>query len=150
MIRGLVIAMLAVLASPAFAQNEVKVEADTFIVDQNKSSATFSGHVVVTRSDLTVWADEVVVKYGAGGTQQIESFTAVGSVRLKTASETATGARATFNPKTQIMTLSGNVTVTNSAGSLNGPELVLNLAKQTTTFSSGGGGGRVTGVFTPQ
>ena len=38
--------------------------------------------------------------------------------------------------------------VVNSAGTLHGPELVLNLAEQTSVFSSSGGG-RVTGVFTP-
>ena len=111
--------------------------------------ATVSGHVVVSRSVLTVWADRVVVEYGEGGIENIENMVASGRVRLKTADQDATGDRATFNPSTQILRLSGNVTVDNSAGTLNGPELVINLADQTTVFSSSGGG-RVTGVFTPQ
>ena len=45
-----------------------------------------------------------------------------------------------------MLRISGNVTVVNSTGTLKGPELVLNLAEGTTTFSSKSGG-RVTGVF---
>lgn len=146
--RALLLALtLAGLALPAVAQeNPVKVTADTFVVNESKSSATFSGNVVVVRADLTVWADEVTVLYTEGGTSTIRSMTATGHVRLKTSEQDATGDRATFNPTTQILTLSGNVKVVNATGTLNGPELVLNLAEGTTTFSSEGGG-RVTGVF---
>ena len=65
------------------------------------------------------------------------------------ADQDATGDRATFNPETQILRLLGNVTVVNSAGTLNGPELQINLADNTTVFS-GGRSGRVTGVFQTQ
>jgi len=135
------------LAAPALAQeNPVKVTANTFTVNEAKSSATFSGNVVVVRDDLTVWADEVNVTYAAGGTSTIKSLTAVGHVRLKTSEQDATGDRATFNPTSQVLRLSGNVTVVNTSGTLKGPELTLNLAEGTTTFSSPKGG-RVTGVF---
>jgi lipopolysaccharide export system protein LptA len=148
--RSLIAAALVAFATPVLAaENPVKVTADTFVVDQNAATATFSGNVVVIRDDLTVWADKVEVRYGKGGIQDIETLVASGHVKLKTTDQEAVGATATFSPKTQILKLSGNVTVTNSSGTLNGPELVLNLAEQTTVFSSKGGG-RVTGVFTPQ
>jgi lipopolysaccharide export system protein LptA len=41
------------------------------------------------------------------------------------------------------------VKITNASGTMSGPELVLDLKGNTSTFSSNGGG-RVTGVFTPQ
>lgn len=142
--------LACVVAGPALAQEDkVKVTADTFVVNEANSSATFSGNVVVVRSDLTVWADEVDITYGDGGMQSIKVMTATGHVRLKTSDQTATGERATFTPSTQVLRLSGNVTVVNSSGTLNGPELVLNLADNTTTFK-GGKGGRVTGEFTPE
>ena len=152
MIRRLLLALALALvgfASPVVAASPVKVTADNFTVDQKNATATFKGNVVITREDLTVWADEVTVVYGAGGVETVESLTASGRVRLKTSNEEATGALATFNPNTQVLTLSGNVTVKNAQGTLNGPQLVLDLARQTTVFSSSGGG-RVTGVFTPQ
>lgn len=150
MIARLLLAVLVVaLAGPALAESPVKVTAETFTVDQQNGTATFNGNVVITREDLTVWADEVMVRYGAGGVDTIETLTATGNVRLKTSNEQATGDRVTFDPNSQVLTLSGNVTVTNAQGTLNGPKLVLDLARQTTVFSSSGGG-RVTGVFTPQ
>jgi len=137
------------LATPAWAQSPVRVTADNFVVDQSTSLATFTGNVVVVRTDLTVWADKVVVEYGEGGVEDIDSMVATGHVRLKTSDQDATGERATFDPDAQVLRLTGNVKVVNSAGTLSGPELTINLAEGTTVFSSQGGG-RVTGVFTPQ
>ena len=64
-------------------------------------------------------------------------------------SQDATGAQATFDPDTLILKLSGNVTVVNAQGKLNGPELTINLKTNNSVFK-GNKGGRVTGVFTPQ
>jgi lipopolysaccharide export system protein LptA len=139
---------LAALLSAA-TPTPVKITADQFVVTESEQQATFTGNVVVTRGTMTVWAPKVVVDYGEGGPSNIESFVATGGVRIKTTDQTATGSRAEYSPKTQILRLSGNVTVTNASGTLNGPELVLNLATNVSTFS-GNGGGRVTGVFTPQ
>lgn len=131
----------------ALAQNKVQVTADNFVVDQPRSEATFTGNVVVVRSDLTVWADRVLVTF-EGGMENIRTVTATGNVRLKTDTQDATGERATFTPDSQILRLSGNVTVNNASGTVTGPELVLDLANETSTFSASGGG-RVTGTFTP-
>lgn len=146
--RLLLVVALVAASLPATAASPVRVTADQFVVDQASSMATFTGNVVVTRADLTVWADKVVVEYGAGGVGNITHIVATGRVRLKTSDQDATGERATFDPDSQILHLSGNVTVVNSAGTLNGPQLVINLADKTTVFSANGGG-RVTGVFTP-
>ena len=148
MIRHLLaVTLLVLVATPALAANPMKVTADSFVVDQGKSQATFTGSVVIARDDLTVWAVKVVVEYGAGGVNDITNVLATGNVRLKTDEQDATGNRATFDPKSQIFRLSGNVTVVNEMGTLHGPELVLNLAEKTSVFSSGGSG-RVTGLFT--
>jgi lipopolysaccharide export system protein LptA len=60
------------------------------------------------------------------------------------------GDRAVFDPDAQTVRVSGNVRVSNAQGEVNGPELVINLKQNTTVFQAGKGGGRVTGVFTPQ
>ena len=97
-------------AAPASLGNgKITVTADNFVVDEAKSTATFSGNVYVVHPKVKVWADTVVALYGAGGASDIKSFTATGHVRLVTTSQTATGERAVFDPKTQILTLTGNV-----------------------------------------
>jgi lipopolysaccharide export system protein LptA len=145
---ALLFAALLALVSPVLAaENPVEISADQFVVDEGKREAVFTGNVVMKRADLTVWAAKVVVLYGSGGLENIETLTATGGVRLKNSDQDATGDRAVFSPDTQVLRLSGNVTVVNSAGTLNGPELVINLAEKTSVFSAAGGG-RVTGVFT--
>jgi lipopolysaccharide export system protein LptA len=149
MTRFLIALVLALFSLPALAQ-EVKVTADTFVVDEGSETATFTGNVLVTRETLTINANEVVVNYGKGGVQNITQMVATGNVRLKTPDQDATGDRAVYEPKSQILVLSGDVQVVNAAGTMRGPQLQINLATNTTTFSGGGGGGRVTGSFTPQ
>lgn len=141
--------LIAAASGPALAESPVKITADVFVVNEADTEATFTGNVVVIRPGLNVWADKVVVDYGDGGPGDIKTFVATGHVRLKTEDQDATGDRATFNPQTQILRLMGNVVVVNSAGTLNGPELEINLADNTTVFT-GGKGGRVTGVFNTQ
>ena len=152
MIRLLVPLLFAfAMAAPAIAAeaSPVKVTADSFVVEDAKQLATFTGNVVVVRKNLDLWADKLVVEYGEGGQSDIKSFTATGHVRIKTEGQDATGNRATFNPATQILRLIDDVTVTNASGTVKGPELIINLVDNTTQFK-GNDGGRVTGVFTPQ
>jgi len=143
-----IVAMMA-LSLSAQAAEPVNVSADDFTIDQGYNNATFTGNVVITRTGLQLWADKVVVIYGSGGQSDIDSLTATGHVRIKTDSQDATGAQATFDPDTLILKLSGNVTVVNAQGKLNGPELTINLKTNNSVFK-GNKGGRVTGVFTPQ
>jgi lipopolysaccharide export system protein LptA len=144
-----ILAIVLAVAAPAAAAGPVEVSADKFVIEESSSSATFTGNVVVTRADLELRAETVVVHYGDGGVTDITDLVATGAVRLKTRSETATGERASFDPRRQILRLTGNVVLTNASGRLSGPELVVNLVEQTSVFSSSGSG-RVTGVFTPQ
>lgn len=141
--------VLAGLVQPVLAQQQVEIGADTFTVDEASRKAVFTGNVVVKHPTVTVWAPNVVATYGAGGTNDIESFEASGNVRLKTSDQDATGERAVFTPGDQLLRLTGNVKVTNSGGTVSANELVVNLATNVSTFTSGGGG-RVTGVFTSQ
>jgi lipopolysaccharide export system protein LptA len=141
--------LIALIPVAARAENPVKITADTFVINEADSQAIFTGNVIVIRPGLTVWADKVEVDYGEAGPESIKTFTAIGNVRLKTEDQDASGDRATFNPDTQILRLLGNVVVVNATGTLNGPELEINLADNTTVFT-GGEGGRVTGVFNAQ
>ena len=147
--RLLLLAAMALLAQPAFAQQPVEITADLFTVDENTQEAVFTGNVVVIHPSVKVWAEKVVAIYGEGGTTDIESFVATGSVRLLTDEQDATGERAVFTPGDQLLRLTGKVNVVNSGGTVAAQELVVNLETNVSTFTSSGGG-RVTGVFTSQ
>ena len=160
MIRVLFVLLLLLAGSgAALAQGKaktvesgpIKVTGDTFIIDEGNGNATFSGNVEIVRAGLTVWAQKVVIDYGAGGVEDVQTMVATGKVRLKTKDQDATGDRATFDPNTQLLHMTGNVVVVNSTGTLTGPSLTVNLADNSTVFEGGKGkGGRVTGVFSTQ
>ncbi len=150
--KGVLAALgLAILTLGATtASGPVKITSDQFVVDDAQHQATFTGNVVITRTSLTMWAAKVVVDYGSDGPQSIRTLTATGGVRLKTASQTATGDEAIYDPKTQILRLTGHVQVSSASGTIGSGDLVIDLKSNLSTFSSGKGGGRVSGVFNPQ
>jgi lipopolysaccharide export system protein LptA len=150
MIKRLLLLALLLAAPPALAQQPVEITADLFTVDENTQAAVFTGNVVVVHPTVKVWANKVVAHYGEGGTSDIRSFDATGSVRLVTSEQDATGDQAVFTPGDQLLRLTGNVQVTNSGGTIEAGELVVNLETNVSTFTSKGSGGRVTGVFTSQ
>jgi lipopolysaccharide export system protein LptA len=146
---ALIAAFAVFLAAPALAQTAVQISADNFTIEEGAKEAVFTGNVVIKHPTVNVWADKVVATYGDGGTSDIKSFEATGQVKLETDEQTATGDRAAFSPADQLLRLTGNVKVSNAAGSVNAEELVVNLATNVSTFSASPGG-RVTGVFTTQ
>lgn len=144
MTRLVVLALLALLLTGA-AADPVKITSDKFVADDTKHIATFSGEVVVSRTGLTVWADQVVVLYGADGPSSISKLTASGGVKVKARDTTATGDEAVYDPKTQLLHLTGHVLVTTGKNTIGSTDLVVDLKTNVSTFSSGGG--RVSGVF---
>jgi lipopolysaccharide export system protein LptA len=149
-IRRLLFALALLTTLAATSGGPIKITGDTFVVDDAKKLATFTGNVVVTRStNLTVWAPKVVVDYGEGGPSNIKSFVASGGVRIKTPDQDATGDKAIYDPKAKKLRLTGHVMVISGAGTVGSPDLVVDLENNTSTFT-GGSGGRVTGVFNPK
>jgi lipopolysaccharide export system protein LptA len=148
MIR-LILPILVLMSTPVLAAEPIKVSADNFVIDEATSTATFTGNVVVTSEGLELTATKVVVRYGGGGVEDIRSFDATGNVNIETEGQTASGSRAVYDPTTQVLTMTGDVEVKNEAGTVTSSELTVNLRTNTTKFE-GGGGNRVTGVFTPQ
>lgn len=150
MIRVFIVVLASLFAVPAGAAGlPIEVTADTFTVDEANNQAVFDGSVVITREGLDMRARTVRISYGEGGQTDIRDLVATGNVRIRAAGQDAVGDRATFDPSTQILKLTGNVRVTSAQGTVQGPDLTIDLAKNTSVFS-GGSGGRVTGVFTPQ
>ena len=144
--------LLASLAAPlpARAADKVVITGDSFVVDDAKHQAVFTGNVVVTQAQMKLTADKVVAYYGSGGASNITSVEALAHVKIVNPTETAVGERAVYDPKARLLRLTGNVVVNNATGQVQGAELVIDLNKNTSVFTGNKKGGRVTGVFTPQ
>lgn len=147
--RALALLLALPLLAAAASGGPVNITGDNFVVDDASHLATFTGNVVVTRTNLKVWAPKVVIDYGEGGPSNIKSFVATGGVRIKTPDQDATGDKAVYDPNTKLLHLTGHVMVVNSTGTVGSPELVVDLETNKSVFT-GTQGGRVTGVFTPK
>ena len=146
MIGRYILLVAAMVALTGATVGAVNITSDKFVADEAQHVATFSGDVVVTRNDLTVWADQVVVAYGAEGPSSISKLTASGHVKVKSKEQTATGDKSVYDPKTLILHLTGHVMVTTGKSTIGSPDLIVDLKSNVSTFSNTGGG-RVSGVF---
>lgn len=125
----------------------IKVTADVFEVDRNQHTAHFKGKAVVTQGSFELRAPQIDVAYGQGGASDVKTIDATGGVRMQFGDQTASGEKAHYEPGPKVLTLTGNVKVTGSQGTVTGPKLVVDLAKGTSQFT-GSANSRVTGVFT--
>ena len=87
---------------------------------------------------------------GPGGQQQIRRLEARGGVVVTQKDQTATGEAGIFDMKTNTVTLTGNVVMTQGQNVLRGERLVVDLTTGVSRVESGKGGqGRVQGLFLP-
>ncbi len=118
----------------------VKIESTTLEVRDKDNKATFSGNVQVTQGDTIMRCKTLVVFYDqaapsapvpAGqkksGGQQIKKAEATGGVVVIQKDQTATGEKGLFDMKSNTVTLSGNVVVTQGQNVVRGETLFIDL-----------------------
>jgi len=153
-IRLAILAALALLPALAAAQNTivlggvnadpsapVEVTADTLRVDQTTGRAVFTGEVLVGQGTMRMSAQEVEVIYIAE-TGDIARMLATGGVTLVTETEAAEADAADYDLTAGLLTLTGNVLVTQGQTVLSSERMVVNLADGTAQME-----GRVRTVF---
>jgi lipopolysaccharide export system protein LptA len=159
-------------ALQGFSQNRdqpVHIEAATLEVRDKDKVATFSGNVRVTQGDTGLRCKSLLVFYeqggadsadksknlqaatpGPGGQQSIKRLEAHGGVVVTQKEQTATGDLGIFDMKTNTVTLTGNVMMTQGQNVLRGDKLVVDLTSGVSKVESGkNGAGRVQGLFQP-
>jgi lipopolysaccharide export system protein LptA len=159
-------------ALQGFATNKdqpVQIEAASLEVRDKDKMAVFIGNVVVTQGDTVMKCKELRVFYapqeskdgakpnaatsstmkaakpGPGGRQGISKLEALGGVIVTTKDQTATGAKGVFEMKTNTITLSGGVVITQGKNILRGERLVVDLTTSHAKVEAGSG--RVQGSF---
>jgi lipopolysaccharide export system protein LptA len=162
-------AALAVAFAPAAGQDPasalkghntrapVDVAADRIEVLDRINRAIFSGNVDVRQADLRLNAARITIAYSSAGGTQIERIDATGGVTVRSPSETARSETAIYDTDERIITMLGNVVLTQGANNLRGGRLVLDLDNGRAVMDGGVPGapgtstnptGRVTGRFT--
>lgn len=119
----------------------VEITADALTVDQDSRSATFQGNVVIGQGGLRMAAGTVSVVYDEA-TGQIARLSASGGVTLVTETEAAEAETADYDLTTGLLTMTGDVLLTQGASALSADRMVVNLADNTARMD-----GRVRTVF---
>ena len=148
MIRRLAIcaAVIGVLASPLAAQTNVdlggltvdtsapiEVTADSLSIDQDTGRAIFDGNVVVGQGTLRLTAGRVEVVYGTD-TSEIAQLIASGGVTFVTESEAAEAQTASYDITTGMLTLEGEVLLTQGASAISAGRMLINVTTGTATM----------------
>lgn len=161
-------------ALQGFSQNRdepVHIESNTLEVRDKDKVATFSGDVRVKQGDTAMRSRALVVFYeqeggaqssssggkpmpaataGPGGSQKIKRLEARGDVVVTQKDQTATGETGIFDMKTNTVTLTGNVVMTQGKNVLRGDKLMVDLTTGVSRVESGKNSrGRVQGLFLP-
>ena len=155
-------------ALQGFQQNRgqpVKIEAARLEVRDKDKVATFSGNVKVVQGDTTMHCKVLVVFYekkdeggpagsqpgapmpaaapGPAGSSQINRLEAKGNVVVTQKDQTATGDTGLFDMKSNTVTMTGNVLVSQGQNVLRGERLVVDLTTGVSRVDAGASNGPV-------
>ena len=155
---------LALLAGPVHAATKhdasapIDLDAATSDVEDKLGRVTFKGDVKVHQADLRLNSDQVKVYYKRkGGQPEIQRLDAAGHVKLDQPDQHATADYGVYDVVNRLVTLIGNVVLTQKQSVVRGQRLLVNLDSGRSVLdgrTAGGGtqgapaqGGRVTGRF---
>jgi lipopolysaccharide export system protein LptA len=157
--RLLIVPVLLAVATPAVPQAlrnhnsnaPIDFAADRIEVQDRADRALLTGNVNVTQGSLSLSAARLTVAYTGGiteGRPDVNRLDAAGGVVVRSPSETARGAFATYDLNRRIITVVGDVTLNQGANVLRGGRLVIDLNSGRSVMdgrASGGAPGAVTG-----
>ena len=126
----------------------IAIAADAMEVEQSQRRATFLGAVDARQGELVLRADKLVVHYRdqpQGDRGSIRLIEAMGDIFLVTPGETAQGDAGSYDVDAGIVTLTGQVVLTNADAVLTGERATMNLATGESRVT--GEGGRVNVLF---
>ena len=142
-------------ALQGFSQNSdkpVQIKAQTFEVRDKENVAVFTGNVYVIQGDTTIRCKSLIVSYlsgsspagtartvppGPGANSQISKLEARGGVIVTQKDQTATGENGVYDMRTKVVTLTGNVVVSQGGNVMRGDRMVVDLNSGVSRIESG-------------
>jgi lipopolysaccharide export system protein LptA len=106
----------------------VEVTSDSLTIDQGTGEAVFSGNVIVHQGDLRMAAARVRVVYSEReGRRAVDEVIATGGVLVTRGADAAEGREARFDVASSLLTMIGDVLVTQGATAVAGDRMVVNM-----------------------
>jgi lipopolysaccharide export system protein LptA len=133
------------------SDSPIQIEADRLEIRDTEKLAIYSGHVRVRQGDTLLEAPELRIFYtgeapatGPAGSA-VTRIEAGPNVAVRSGDQTATGNHAVFDMANDLVTLEGNVVLTQGSNIVRGDRLFVNLATKEGRVE----GGRVQTLITP-
>lgn len=134
----------------------VDFDAGAIELQDRADRVILTGGVTATQAGLTLKAARVTAAYTSNGGIDVNRLDAVGGVTITKDDLRAVSDSAIYDLDRDLITLLGNVRLTQGANRLNGGRIVIDLNSGRSTITGGGrtapgttaSGGRVTGTFT--
>ncbi len=136
----------------------VNFTADRIEVQDRADRVVVSGDVQVTQAGLTLNSERMTVAYRKAGSIEIDRIDASGSVVVVRGNETARGDVAIYDLNRRLITMLGNVQLSQGTNRLSGGRLVMDLSTGRSTVDGRSAAtapgtarstsGRVSGTFT--
>jgi lipopolysaccharide export system protein LptA len=148
------------------SREPIQIDADSLEVLDQEQRAIYQGNVIVKQGQTTMKAQKVTVIYDRRGSTPLGAKAATapqvnmnentalrkveaeGGVAVFSQDQVATGDRAVYDRTTDIVTMTGNVTLSKGKNVTRGQRLVFNVGTGIATMAAGAGG-RVSSSFTP-
>lgn len=148
------------------SKEPIQIDADSLEVLDSEQRAIYTGNVIVKQGETTMKAAKIIVYYDRRGSASsgasasapapnlVNANTALikveaeGGVAIFSRDQVATGDRGIYDRTTDIVTLTGNVTLSKGQNVTRGQRLVYNVGTGIATMAAGSGG-RVSSSFTP-
>lgn len=137
------------------SNDPIDIASDTLEVRDNEKVAIFSGNVNVVQGETVLKTKTLRVSYEGSATgsdeRKISRLEALGKVIVETGDQTVTGDRALFEMRSKMITVEGDVVLSQGKNVLRGRRLVIDLNAGASRLEApkGGSNGRVTGSFVP-
>lgn len=121
-------------------------------IQDRADRVVLTGGVSVTQAGLNIRSARMTIAYTNADGIDINRIDATGGVTIVKGDERATGDVAIYDLDQRIITLVGNVSLTQQSNRLNGGRVVIDLVSGRSSIDGRGGGaaggGRVSGTFT--
>ncbi len=158
MLYPALVALCLVAASPMVAQTAtgfggvahdstqpVEAVSDRLSIDQSNGQAVFEGNVIIVQGDMRIAADRVEVLYSETETPRtVEKVIATGGVLITRGEDAAEGDWALYEISNSLLTMEGDVVVTQAGTTIAGDRMVMDMVSGNSTVD-----GRVRTVLIP-
>ncbi len=161
LINILILSIHNASASSGYDKNlPIEITADSLEVLQNEKIAIFSGSVDAKQGEILLKAEKLKVNYTSsnlGGKQSVSKIFAEGNVSFSSKLESANSDKGEYDVEQGLITLSGDVKLTQGNNILRGSKLIIDLKTGKNTMigsqkslNTTTKDGRVKGLFTPK